>query len=60
MKGFLYFGGQILGLCVLQNVLLLFLYRTRDEVSEQYEDVFTTWLKVGEETFPLAILYLSI
>lgn len=60
MKDFLYFGGQILGLCVLQNVLLLFLYRTRDEVSEQYEDVFTTWLKVGEETFPLAILYLSI
>lgn len=60
MKGFLYFGGQILGLCVLQNVLLLFLYRTRDEVSKQYENVFTTWLKVGEETFPLAILYLSI
>lgn len=60
MKGFLYFGGQILGLCVPQNVLLLFLYRMRDEISEQYEDVFTTWLKVGEERFPLAVLYLSI
>lgn len=43
------FFGQLLGLCALKNILLLFLYRMRDGIREQYEDVLTSWLRAGEE-----------